>query len=182
MRRIGGVLELGESIVERACALFWQAQSAALLQGRSIEAMAAASVYATCRCNGLPRTPSDVAAPARVEAERVRHCYAILNRELDLPTVPPSPAVYVPRFASELGLSDGTRHYGTQLAERAHDRGLSNGKNPAGVAAGALYLAARERAESVTQAALADVASVSTVTVRNRWEELQEAIEDGPLG
>ena len=45
------------------------AQSEDLLVGRSIEAMAAASVYGACRCNGLPRTLGDVSEPARVSRQ-----------------------------------------------------------------------------------------------------------------
>jgi transcription initiation factor TFIIIB Brf1 subunit/transcription initiation factor TFIIB len=40
-----------------------------------------------------------------------------------------------------------------------------------------LYVAARERVEGVTQAALAEAADVTAVTVRARWEELEEAVD-----
>jgi transcription initiation factor TFIIB len=139
--------------------------------------MAAASVYAICRCNGLPRPRGDVTALSQVTASRVDAAYTALNRELALPSRPLPPAAYVPKLASAVGLSDGTRRFGTHIAEEAHERGLSNGKHPAGVAAGALYLAAQERVEGVTQRALAEAADVTALTVRTRWTELEKTVE-----
>jgi hypothetical protein len=53
VRRIVSVLELSESLRDRACALYRTAAGEDLIRGRSIEAMAAASVYAACRCTGF---------------------------------------------------------------------------------------------------------------------------------
>jgi len=48
-RRIASALGLPESIRDQACALYRSASSEDLLRGRSIETIAAASVYAACR-------------------------------------------------------------------------------------------------------------------------------------
>ena len=55
IKRLCGRLEVGESIHEQASRLFTTAQEADLLLGRSIESMAAASVYVTLLCNGDAR-------------------------------------------------------------------------------------------------------------------------------
>ena len=88
VRRIVSALGLPESIRDQACQLFRSTQSADLLHGRSIEAMATASVYAACRCNGLSRTLDSVADLARVAQTSVTNAYKTLNRELDLPANP----------------------------------------------------------------------------------------------
>jgi transcription initiation factor TFIIB len=49
VRRLASALELSESIRDQACQLFRSAQSEDLLRGRSIEAIAAASVYRRSR-------------------------------------------------------------------------------------------------------------------------------------
>ncbi|MFC5971388.1 transcription initiation factor IIB family protein [Halomarina salina] len=177
VRRIAGTMDLTDSVVEQACALFRRAQGEDLLVGRSVEAMAAACVYATCRCNGLPRSRGEVANQARVARSRVVAAYKTLNQTLPLPAAPVPPAAYVPSVASTVGLSAGTERLGTFIAEQAHERGLSNGKHPAGVAAGALYLAAEERVEGVTQQALAEAADVTALTVRSRWVALSKTID-----
>jgi len=177
-RRIASALGLPESIRDQACALYRSASSEDLLRGRSIEAIAAASVYAACRCNGIPRTLQEIDDVAQVADERVDHAYGVLNSELGLPAVPMSPVKYVPRFASELDLSDAIRRRAEGLAANALEEGLANGCNPAGLAAACVYAAARKAGERVTQTELAEIADVTPVTIRARWEELRALGDD----
>ncbi len=79
VRRIASALGLSKSIRNQACQHFRSAQNEDLLRGRSIEAIAAGSVYATCRCNGLGRTIEEIAALARVKQQRVMNAYKVLN-------------------------------------------------------------------------------------------------------
>lgn len=102
----------------------------------------------------------------------------MLNQELGIPAVPPSSRQYVPRFVSELELSDEMRRLAERLANEAEANGLVNGRNPAGVAAGCLYEAAQEQREEVTQRALGTSADVSAVTIRSRWREVRETVVD----
>jgi transcription initiation factor TFIIB len=179
VRRIVGALDLPRSLRDQACRLYRTAASEDLILGRSIEAMAAASVYAACRCAGLPRTLQEVSVTSAVSHERVQNAYSVLNREFELPTVPMEPLEYVPRVTSALDLSAGTRQRAAALAKQAVRTGVANGYNPAGVAAGCVYQAAREQDERVTQAALADAAEVTPMTVRARWNELQTILDSG---
>lgn len=179
VRRIVGVLDLPRSLRDQACRLYRTAADEDLIPGRSIEAIAAASVYAACRCVGLPRTLQEVSVTSAVSHERVQNAYGVLNRELELPTVPMEPPEYVPRVASALELSAATRQRAADLARQAARTGAANGCNPTGVAAGCVYQAAREQDERVTQAALANAAEVTPVTVRARWNDLQNVLDDG---
>lgn len=119
VRRMAVALDLADSIRNQACQLFRSAQNEDLLRGRSIEAIAAGSVYATCRCNGIGRTIDEIAALARVNQQRVMNAYKVLNQELGLPTQPIRPSGFVPRLASELGVSTQVRHRAQRLAERS---------------------------------------------------------------
>jgi transcription initiation factor TFIIB len=179
VRRIVGALDLPRNLRDQACRLYRTAAGEDLIRGRSIEAMAAANVYAVCRCAGLPRTLQEVSVTSAVSHERVQNAYSVLNRGLELPTVPMEPPEYVPRVTSALELSTGTRQRAAALAKQAVRTGVANGYNPAGVAAGCVYQAVRERDERVTQAALADAAEVTPATVRARWNELQTALDGG---
>ena len=178
VRRIVSALGLSDCIRDQSCSLFRSAQDDGLFSGRSIEAMAAASVYAACRCNELPWTVAEVVDFSRVVQERVENTYRVLDQEFGIPAVPPSSRQYVPRFVSELELSDKTRRLAERLANEAEASGLANGRNPAGVAAGCLYEVAQEQREEVTQRALGTSADVSAVTVRSRWREVRETVVD----
>ena len=179
VRRIIGALDLPRSLRDQACRLYRTAASEGLIRGRSIEAMAAAGVYAACRCVGLPRTLEEVSAMSAVAHERVQNAYRVLNRELELPTVPIEPQEYVPRIGSALELSSVIRQRAAALARQAVHTGVANGCNPAGVAAGCVYQAAQELDERVTQIALADAAEVTPMTVRTRWNDIQTVLSDG---
>ncbi|MDF9748539.1 transcription initiation factor IIB [Natrinema salsiterrestre] len=174
VRRIASALELSETIRDQACRLFRSAQNEDLLRGRSIEAMAAASVYGACRCNGRSRTLEDVIDPARVEQSRVTNAYKTLNTELGLPAQPVTPSAFVPRLASELDVSDQIRQRARQLAEESESTQVTTGVRPSGFAAACLYKAGREQGRWLTQSEVAAVASVSPVTVRTHRDALEE--------
>jgi transcription initiation factor TFIIB len=69
VRHLTSALDLSESIRDQACQLFQSVQNEDLFRGRSIEAIAAASVYVACWCNGPSQLVDDVSEMTRV-AER----------------------------------------------------------------------------------------------------------------
>jgi transcription initiation factor TFIIB len=102
VRRLASALDLSDSVRDQACQLFRSAQNEDLLRGRSIEAIAAASVYGACRCNGRSRLVDDVSEMARVAESRVTNAYKTLNEELGLSAEPAFPSMFVLRLASDL--------------------------------------------------------------------------------
>jgi transcription initiation factor TFIIB len=174
IRRIVGALELPDGIRDDACSLVRSAQEADLLVGRSLEGFAAAGIYAACRVASVSRTVEEVVAVARADGAEFRAAYDALNRDLGLAVGPSAPVEYVPRFASELGVSREVTACARELAAEATDSGLTCGRNPSGVAAACLYTAAREHGADLTQRAAADVADVTPVTLRNTYTDLRE--------
>jgi len=171
VRRIASVLELSGSVRDQACQLFRSAQTEDLLRGRSIEAIAAASIYGVCRCNGHSRLLDDVVDAARVEQSRVTNAYKTLNTELGLPTQPVRPSEFIPRLASELGISDAIRRRAVVLSKHHRETAISNGCRPSGVAAPA-FTKLHRNTEGHSQQRVADAAGMSAVTVRARRDEL----------
>jgi|AntRauTorcE11898_2_1112593.scaffolds.fasta_scaffold13319_2 transcription initiation factor TFIIB len=178
IRRLVGTLELPRDVREQACALFDSAQSEDLIQGRTLEGFAAATVYAVCRTRSIARTVDEVLADARAEEGELLAAYDALNRELGLPTGPIDPGEYVPRFASELDLPDAVERRALELAALGRETGIAGGRDPSGFAAGCLYTAAQDRAHGLTQADAAEVAGVSPVTLRKAHYDLEEVAEE----
>jgi transcription initiation factor TFIIB len=176
VRRLASALELSNSVRDQACQLFRSAQNEDLLRGRSIEAIAAASVYGACRCNGLSRLLDDISEMARVAESRVANAYKTLNEELGLPAEPVSPSMFVPRLASDLECPDEIRQRARALAEQAEERGVTTGVHPAGFAAACLYKAGQEQGQWVTQSDVAESGNVTPTTVRTHHETLEEQI------
>ncbi|CDK39176.1 transcription initiation factor IIB family protein [Halorubrum sp. AJ67] len=174
VRRISSALELSETLRDQACRLFRSAQNEDLLRGRSIEAIAAASVYGACRCNGRPRTLDEITEAARLEQSRITNAYTTLNTELGLPAQPVTPSTFVPRLASDLEVSDQVRQRARQLAEASESTGATTGVQPSGFAAACLYKAGLEQGRWLTQSDVAEVADVSVVTVQTHRDTLNE--------
>ncbi|UTF55937.1 transcription initiation factor IIB [Natronosalvus rutilus] len=174
VRRIASVLEFTESVCDQACHLFRSAQTEDLLRGRSIEAIAAASVYGVCRCNGLSRTLEDIADVARVKQSRVKSAYKTVNRELGLPAQPVRPSEFIPRLASELDVSDSIRQRARRLAAKAESASATTGVRPSGFAAACLYKAGRDEGQWLTQTEVAEAANVTPSTIRSHQDSLAE--------
>ncbi|OAQ51362.1 hypothetical protein HTG_17650 [Natrinema mahii] len=172
IRRIVASLGLAQSIRNQACSLFRTAQSEQLCRGRSLEAVAAASVYATSRCNGLGRSRAEVTASARCDQNRLTNAYTVMNVELELPTQPVKATDWIPRLAAKLEVPDHVRRRALELAQQARERGVTIGCRPSGVAAGCLYLAAQRVGLCLSQQRIADIAGTSPTTLRSRRDDL----------
>ncbi|MEF8883215.1 MAG: transcription initiation factor IIB family protein, partial [Halapricum sp.] len=151
-----------------------------LLPGRSIEGVATASLYAAARQAGTPRSLDEIDAVSRVEKDEVARTYRYVIRELGLEVKPADPESYVPRFASDLNLSEEVERRARQLLSTAKSKGVHSGKSPVGLAAAAVYAASLLSNEKVTQNEVSEVANISEVTIRNRYHELLEAEDDVP--
>ncbi|WP_226023965.1 transcription initiation factor IIB [Halomicrobium salinisoli] len=174
--RMRSALGLSRSVREQASSLFRTAQSEDLLLGRSIEAVAAGSLYAVCRLTDATRTLDEVSAVASVSRDRVQNGYDALNRELALPVPPQEPTEFIPGLASALELSSPVERDARTLANRAVEEGLSTGLHPAGFAAACLGVVATDRGEAVTQRTLADVAGVTPNTIRKHRDRIRDMI------
>ncbi|WIV68236.1 transcription initiation factor IIB [Natrialbaceae archaeon AArc-T1-2] len=173
--RMASALGLPESVRETASVIYRRALEEDLLPGRSIEGVATASLYAAARQAGTPRSLDEISAVSRVDRMELTRTYRYVVRELNLEVKPADPEHYVPRFVSELELSDETERMARTLLDSARDEGVHSGKSPVGLAAAAVYAAALLTNEKVTQNAVSEVASISEVTIRNRYKELLEA-------
>ena len=175
IRRMIGALGLAESVRDQACQLFKTAQDEGMLCGRSVEMIASACIYAVCRLNEHPRTFTEVGVVSKVSEDKIRHGYSVLNRELGLPVPPAAPRRYLPQIASDVGVRRETERRAREYLDE-QESVIPDGANPLGVAAGAIYLAAQETGEFVTQGRVAEVADVSEVTVRKRYRDLGERV------
>ncbi|WP_135535113.1 MULTISPECIES: transcription initiation factor IIB family protein [Halostella] len=173
--RMASALGLPKSVRETASVIYRRALEENLLPGRSIEGVATASLYTAARQAGTPRSLDEIATVSRVEKMELTRTYRYVVRELGLEVQPADPEKYVPRFASDLDLSEEVERQARRLLDDARNSGIHSGKSPVGLAAAAVYAASLLVNEKVTQSAVGEVANVSEVTIRNRYKELLEA-------
>ncbi len=179
--RMASALGLPENVRETASVIYRRALDENLLPGRSIEGVSTASVYAAARQAGVPRSLDEITDVSRVEKSEIARTYRYVVRELGLEVKPADPESYVPRFVSDLDLSEESERRARHLLSNAKEQGVHSGKSPVGLAAAAVYAAALLTNEKTTQAAVSEVADISEVTIRNRYHELLEAEQDIPV-
>jgi len=180
--RMSSNLDLQRNLRECSAKIYRDAVEAHLIRGRSIEGVAAASLYAACRMYKVPRTLNEIAEVARVNKKEIGRSYRFISKELELNLNPTKPLDFLTRFVSELELSNECQKIAKKVIKMAEIRGLTSGRGPTGVCAAAIYAASIISKERRTQRAIAKTSQVTEVTVRNRFNELVENLNLGIKG
>ncbi|MET1101748.1 MAG: transcription initiation factor IIB [Pyrodictiaceae archaeon] len=170
------LLGLPRNIIDDAMLIYRQAAERGLVRGRSLESIVAAALYAACRIRGIPKSLDEIADLVRGGRKEVARCYRLIVRELRLRMPIIEPTRYVAKIVAALGLSPRVERKAMEYLIKARRMGLTAGKDPAGLAAAAIYIAALELGERRTQKEIAIAAGVTEVTVRNRYKELVQKL------
>lgn len=171
--RLSGRITISPAIKERAALVYRKALDKGLVRGRSISAIAAASLYAACRKSGLPKTLREIAEASLVNKKDVSRCYRLLLQELDFHMPISNPLTYVSKIALKTGITGRTQGTAITILAEAKRKRFSSGKDPMGMAAAALYIACLQNNEKITQKDIAEASGVTEVTVRNRYKSLK---------
>ncbi|MCD6410127.1 MAG: transcription initiation factor IIB [Candidatus Verstraetearchaeota archaeon] len=170
--RISSQLGLPRSVKDEAAVIYRRAVEKGLVRGRSIESVMAAAIYAACRELKIPRTLDEIAKYTKSGRKDVARCYRLLLREVSIRVPIADPLDFISRIGGTLGLSGVTQHRAAEIIKEAKRLGITAGKDPAGLAAAAIYIASLLENERKTQKEIAQAAQVTEVTVRNRYKEL----------
>ncbi len=174
--RLTDILHIPATIKERAAIVYRKALDTGLVRGRSISAIAAASLYAACRASQTPRTLKEVSAASRIRKKDVARCYRLLVRELNMRMPVEDPIRCVSKIATKVEMAMQTQRRAIKILNEAKVQGISAGKDPMALAAAALYVACVLEGEKKTQKEIAEAANVTEVTVRNRYKGLKQSL------
>lgn len=177
LRALAAALEANDALVEQAAYLFRRAADDGLLVGLSIEAVAAGCLHVTGRERHAPLPLDQVGEASPVTVSDIKTAFSKLLREYDLQVAPPLPTGFIERFGSAAGLPTAIRLRARQLAESLIEEEAHVGQSPTGMAAAAIYGAAKESGADITQQELASIAFVSEVTLSRQWQTIQEVTE-----
>jgi len=175
--RLTDKLHIPPSIKEKAAVVYRKALDKGLVRGRSISAIAAASLYAACRSSQTPRTLRELAEHSPIEKKDIARCYRLLLRELNIRMPIPAAQLRVPKIAAKVNVGEKTQQAAVEILREAERLKTTAGKDPMGLAAAALYIACVMNDEKRTQKMIADAAGVTEVTIRNRYKGLKEALD-----
>jgi transcription initiation factor TFIIB len=178
LHRLVGELHLPTVTRLEAEKIYRQALDRGLVRGRSIDDIAAACVYAACRLTGVPRSLAMICEHTSASRRDVARGYRLIHIELGLDVPLPDPRTRVYRIGTAAGASEKAKQHAVNILSAARRNKATAGKDPAGLAAAALYLACRLYGEKITQKSIADAAGVTDVTIRNRYKDLEKYVEE----
>ena len=130
--RLSGKVSISPPIKEKAALIYRKALDKGLVRGRSISAIAAASLYASCRKSGLPRTLHEIAKASLVDKKDVARCYRLLLQELDFHMPISDPLTYVSKIAEKTGISGKTQGAAMALLRENRQKRVCSRKRPNG--------------------------------------------------
>jgi len=174
-------LGLPRTVTEEALRIYKKAVREKLTMGRSIDSLVAAALYAAIKIHGLPRTLNELSKITQIPVKTIAKSYRLLAQHIVEST--PKELIdlkrqYISRFGQDLKLTPLVQKRAIEMLELAAEGGMVlTGKNPKGLAAASLYLAAKELGEPRSQFEISKVASISEVTLRNRAKNIKKVVE-----
>ena len=196
--RLGLQDQEAKAIVEEAMNIYKQAAERDIVKGRSVNAMIEGAIYAVIKKRNLPinldRLAATIAEIRKTEKTNMNKDIRQLKKQVKSEilknynllrskiggkyfahnaTIPP----YIDRYAEELKVSDEVKRLAQEIFQVAKEKRLTVGRNPSGIAAAAIYVAAKIlRRRDIQQRKVARQAGITEVTLRNRSRELERVI------
>jgi len=174
-------LNIPEYISESAWKIYSLVAKKKLTMGRSINGFIAGALYAAIRVHDFPRLLDEVCEASLTPRRTVLRSLAMIIREvlpeLNLKYQPITAESLVFRFGNELDLPMNIQKCAINMLKRASIAGLKRtGKDPKGLAAACIYIAAKDGAMRKTQSRVAEIAKITEVTLRSRAKQIRNKL------
>lgn len=168
-------LNVPNNIKEECARLYRKCVNKGIVRGRSIESVIAAIIYLISRTHRLPKTLEELEGISGVKRKDIGRSYRTICRRLGVRMPVITAADYVPRLASERGISGETEAKAMEILEKARKCGIISGKVPISIAAAAIYLAANITKDDKAQK-IKGFADVPESAIKNRYDELTKEL------
>ncbi|MFX1477671.1 MAG: transcription initiation factor IIB family protein [Promethearchaeota archaeon] len=181
LKMLTSKLNIPEYIAETAWKVYSIVAKKKLTMGRSINGFIAGSLYASIRVHDFPRLLDEVCEASLTPRRTVHRSLAMIIREvlpeLNLRYQPITAESLVFRFGNELDLPIQIQKNAINMLKDASKNGLKRtGKDPKGLAAACIYIAAKNASVRKTQSKVADVAKITEVTLRSRAKQIKSKL------
>ncbi len=176
LQRIQDKICVSDHVKELAAYIYRKAVEQKITQGRSINAVVAASMYAACRNTQTLRTLRDISEATDIKPKKISQSYRAIVKQLDLKIPVVNQVHCLSKISNNLGVSEKTKYFALEILQKASDLRILAGRDPVGISAAVLYYACLIKKESFTQTQVAEASRVTVVTVRNRFQEIRTKI------
>ncbi len=179
LKMLTSKLNIPEFIKETAWRIYLEVVKKKLTMGRSIDGFLAASLYVAIRVHNFPIFFEEVKEVSITSRHTIHHSLGIIIKnvlpDLKLKYKPITAEQLIFRFGNELKIPIKTQRNAFKLLSLASTKGLKRlGKDPKGLAASVLFIAAKNDGYHKTQAVICKTARITEVTLRTRIKEIKE--------
>lgn len=174
--KYGSLIGFSKDMKEDSSIIYRNAVDYNLHKGIGIHRTVAACLYITCRRFKIPRTLEEIAEQMEVTKKELGRTYRNLCRELNIKLPLISPTQFVPKFASELGLSGEIQAKAIEVIEKARKEGMGQG-NPKIIAVTALYIVSNSFGKKILKEDIKNVTGISEPALRRREDELEQFLD-----
>lgn len=165
---------LSDKLRKTTVDIYCNAFRAGLTDGRKTPCFVAACLRLASRQVNRPIPTSRLTGFPNVDSAKFHRSDLVLRDELELESLSPKPVEYGPFLRNQLGLRDEIWEETRRFLNSVEGQQELVGKDPAGIAAGAVYLSQ----EQSTQQDVAEAVGLSTETIRQRIKQIQEEVDD----
>ncbi|MDF2421758.1 MAG: transcription initiation factor TFIIIB [Nitrosopumilus sp.] len=161
-------LGISNNVVENAAYIYRKVVSAKLTRGRTTASLIAASLYAACRENNIPRTLDDIAEAGNVERRVLSRDLRTIIKKLELNLNQYDTSSFISKISNNMNLREKTKRDAFKILSLCEKEQITAGKHPVAQAAASLYISCITNGEKISQKKFAAESGVSDVTIRNR--------------
>ncbi len=166
-------LTLPKSTSETAAYIYRSAVKVGTAKSKSMNGMAAASIYLACRKCGTSRSMKEIAVVANLPKANVARYYRLIRKEVVKEYVPVhSLEIFISKLVNIANLNTKIERLAITISSQIQDSSLSSGKSPVGIAAAFVYISSVIVGEKIPQREIAEYADITEVTIRNRTREI----------
>jgi len=172
MWHIARSLGLSDEVIETAGSILRKLYSNMPIRRETALEHIVAAITIAARMHGVPIRSKELASRFCLRPKKFWE--ALENIEIRGLAKPANtdPRKFLNGFANTLGLSQRTVFLASKVIDLLKRRGITEGKDPAGIAAATLYIASILLDEKRPQKRIARATGVTEVTIRNRYREI----------
>lgn len=177
LKLISSSLNLPDRIEKESARIYRESVERGITRARSNDNILAASVYIASKIQDMPKTLNEVATASQIDKFTIARTAKLIMKGLGIKLLVSNPIDFIERFGSEIDLEPIVQTKSIKLIERMKKAGVTSGKNPASLAATAIYLTTLMTNTRVTQKKISEVSGITETTLRNRTKEMIAALK-----
>lgn len=185
IKNMGNNANLSKMLIDDALFYYKKLSNESIQRGINRDGLIASSIYISCKVNGFPRTPNEIAIMFKLDtANAIKGCKigtTILN-QIDNEKIVEDKTTFesissidfIQRFCSKLGLSDEIIKVVKFVCMIVEKNKIMNNNTPHSIASGVIYYVNLKLNLGLTKSQIKKISDVSEVTINKCCKKIEE--------